>query len=395
MRPRTWLIVSLGLNVLLFGAWFLARHHASQTIGPTSAEAGPVEKAYRTNVVVRRQNFTWEEVESADYVTYIKNLRSIGCPAKTIRDIIVADVNDYYSHRRLTEVPAPEQQWWRSDPDPDVINKAVAKVKELESERKALLTKLLGPGWDTESNALPPAPSGISLTGPILGDLAPATKQFVYDATVRAQQRIATYQDAQRQAGKPIELSEINKMRQDMRTDLSKVLNQQQLEEYLLRYSPTANQLRDEIRGMDINPEEFRALFRQRDPLGSDADLYYTGDDPVRLQKRAQLEAQRDEIMRRALGEERYAVYELNQDPVFRQSKATAEKLGVSAETIIPIYQINRLTQSELDRIRSDDTMTNEEKVEALAAAQVDQQKSLEKILGPEAFQRWLDSQAQ
>jgi hypothetical protein len=53
------------------------------------------------------------------------------------------------------------------------------------------------------------------------------------------------------------------------------------------------------------------------------------------------------------------------------------------------------LTQSELERIRSDDTMTNEEKVEALAAAQVEQQKSLEKILGPDAFQRWLDNHAQ
>lgn len=394
MRSRTWLIVSLGLNLLLFGAWILARHRTPKTIVEETA-TGPRDTLYRTNVVIRRQNFTWQEVESADYVTYIKNLRSIGCPDKTIRDIIVADVNDYYAHRRLTEVPAPEQQWWRSDPDPAVIEKAAAKVKELETERKNLLTKLLGPGWDTDANVLPPAPMGISLTGPILGDLAPATKQFVYDATLRAQQRIAAYEDAQRQANKPVDPAEISKIRKEMREELAKVLNQGQLEEYLLRYSPTANQLRDEIRGMDITPEEFRALYRQRDQIGADPDLYYTGDDPARLQRREQLEAQRDEVMRRALGEERYAVYELNQDPVFRSSKAEAEKLGVPAETIIPIYQINRLTQSELERIRGDDTMTNEEKVEALAAAQVEQQKSLEKILGPEAFQRWLDSQTQ
>jgi hypothetical protein len=395
MRPRTWLVVSLGLNLLLLGGWIVARHSIPKPAAVEETTTGSRDTVYRTNVVIRRQNFTWQEVESADYVTYIKNLRSIGCPDKTIRDIIVADVNDYYTHRRLTEVPAPEQQWWRSDPDPDVIDKAAAKVKELEAERKSLLTKLLGPGWDTDANAVPPAPTGISLTGPVLGDLAPATKQFVYDATVRAKQKIDAYQDAQRQANKPIDPAEISKIRKEMRDELAKVLNQGQLEEYLLRYSPTANQLRDEIRGMAVSPEEFRALFRERDEIGADADLYYTGDDPARLQKRAQLEAQRDDVMRRALGEERFAVYELNQDPVFRSSKATAEKLGVPAETIIPIYQINRLTQSELERIRSDDTMTNEEKVEALAAAQVEQQKSLEKILGAEAFQRWLDSQTQ
>ncbi len=395
MRSRSWFIISLGLNVLLLGAWLVARHN-SGTPGASAPEvAGIGETRYRTNVVVRRQNFTWEEVESIDYVTYIKNLRSIGCPEKTIRDIIVADVNQLYSHRRVTEVVAPEQQWWRSDPDPELINKAAAKVKELETERKNLLTKLLGPGWDTESNALPPARTGVSLAGPILGDLAPATKQFVYDAAVRAQQRIDAYQDAQRQADKPIDPREIAKIRQELRDELAKVLNQQQLEEYQLRYSSTANQLRDELHGMDLNPDEFRALYKQRDQIQTDPDLNYTGDDATRLQHRAQLEAQRDEIMRRALGDERFAVYELNQDPVFRTSKATAERLGVPAESIIPIYQINRLTQSELDRIRSDDTMTTEEKVEALGAAQVEQQKSLEKILGPEAFQRWLDTQTQ
>jgi len=379
--------------VLLLGAWLLTRHNSAKPLEDTPPLPGPVDTLYRTNVVIRRQNFTWQEVESADYVTYIKNLRAIGCPEKTIRDIIVADVNQLYAHRRVTEVVAPEQQWWRSDPDPELIDKAAAKVKELEAERKTLLTKLLGSGWDTESNALPPSRTGVSLTGPILGDLAPATKEFVYDAAVRAQQRIDAYQDAQRQADKPIEPQEIAKIRKDLRDELGKVLNHQQMEEYLLRYSPTANQLRDELHGMDLQPDEFRALFKQRDQISADPDLYYTGDDATRLQHRAQLEAQRDEIMRRALGEERFAVFELNQDPVFRSSKATAESLGVPAEAIIPIYQINRLTQSELERIRSDDTMTNEEKVEALAAAQVEQQKSLEKILGPDAFQRWLDSQ--
>ncbi|MGZ4975075.1 MAG: hypothetical protein ACXWDN_20125, partial [Limisphaerales bacterium] len=175
MRSRAWIFISLGVNVLLLGAWMIARHSSAKPTDTVVATSLPGETLYRTNVVVRRQNFTWEEVESADYVTYIKNLRSIGCPEKTIRDIIVADVNQLYAHRRVTEVVAPEQEWWRSDPDPELINKAAAKVKELEAERKTLLTKLLGPGWDTESNALPPARTGVSLTGPILGDLAPAT----------------------------------------------------------------------------------------------------------------------------------------------------------------------------------------------------------------------------
>lgn len=37
--------------------------------------------------------FNWSQVESADYRTYISNLRSIGCPEQTIRDIVSADVD--------------------------------------------------------------------------------------------------------------------------------------------------------------------------------------------------------------------------------------------------------------------------------------------------------------
>lgn len=41
--------------------------------------------------------FSWAQIESADYRTYIANLRAIGCPEQTIRDIISADVHELYA----------------------------------------------------------------------------------------------------------------------------------------------------------------------------------------------------------------------------------------------------------------------------------------------------------
>src|SRR6185295_6891691 len=51
-----------------------------------------------TNTVFKR--FTWESVESPDYKEYIANLRSVGCPDETIRDIIIADVNKLYEAKK-------------------------------------------------------------------------------------------------------------------------------------------------------------------------------------------------------------------------------------------------------------------------------------------------------
>src|SRR5213083_265263 len=122
MRLRVALAVSLGLNVALAAGWFFATRRPGHTSAPPPGPEtlAPPPNAPKPTVIVRRQNLTWDQIESADYPVYIANLRAIGCPASTIRDIIVADVNELYAERRAKEITIPAHQWWRSDPDPTV-----------------------------------------------------------------------------------------------------------------------------------------------------------------------------------------------------------------------------------------------------------------------------------
>src|SRR5262249_4910910 len=124
--------------------------------------------ASQTNVLLRRQFFTWQEVESPDYPTYITNLRNIGCPEQTIRDLIIADVNALFARRRATELITPEQQWWRSEPDTNVLQVALEKTRALEDERRGLLSRLLGTNWESGDLVSLPRPSrpGLVLDGP-------------------------------------------------------------------------------------------------------------------------------------------------------------------------------------------------------------------------------------
>src|SRR5215471_13715806 len=100
MRWRVPFFVSLGVNAALAVAWFCWGRSHSNTSGQEAAEAALPTKSIKTNVVVRREYFSWAEVESADYPTYIANLRAIDCPEQTIRDIIIADVNALFARRR-------------------------------------------------------------------------------------------------------------------------------------------------------------------------------------------------------------------------------------------------------------------------------------------------------
>lgn len=392
MSARLLLLMSVGLN-LVFAACFVfgLRSLSAARNAPAVPTADSPSRSPRvqTHVVIRRQNFTWEEVESNDYATYIKNLREIGCPDETIRDIIVADVDELYSHRRASEVVSADHQWWKSEPDIGAVQTAAEKLKTLEAERRTLLTRLLGSGWETTNNPLPPPTrTGISLTGPVLGELPPQTKQSVYDIAAQTQLKIEAYQDAQRQTGKEIDPMELTRLRQESRTELAKVLTPAQMEEFLLRYSSTAYQMRSELRGLDFTPDEFRNFFRARDPLDQQAEILYRGDDPEKLRRKKELETQRDAAIEQALGKEHFATYKLYQDPLFQQSRATAEQMGAPPELVVPIYQISQLTEAEQQRIRNDSTLSTEEKIDALAAAQAEQQKSLEKILGREFLRR-------
>ncbi len=393
MRLKIFFGISVALNLIFLLIWLAGlRPFSKPSSAPSVPDIDLVARRNRTttNVVVRRQNFTWQEVESDNYLIYIKNLREIGCPDSTIRDIIVADVDALFSHRRTTEIVSADHQWWKSEPDIEAVQKAAEKLKSLETERRALLTRLLGPHWDAASNPLPPATrTGISLTGPILGDLSPETKQTVYDIAARTQQNIDAYQEAQRLAGEQIDAMELTRLRQESRAELAKVLTPPQMEEFLLRYSHTAFQMREELRGLNVTPEEFRMLFHARDPMDQQAEIYYSGNDPALLKRRQELEAQREAAIQQALGKEHYPVYKLYQDPLFREAQMTAQERGAPAALLMPIYEINQLTEAERQRIRNDATLSADEKVDALAAAQAEQEKSLQKILAPEVLQRY------
>ncbi len=387
---RLWLILSLLANLGLLTLLYIARRPLGLPAAPLVV--GESDESVKTNVVVRHENFTWDQIESTNYVTFIKNLRAVGCPEQTIRDVIVSEVNRLYVHRRLTEVVYPNYQWWRAEPDPAVVEAAAAKIEAIEAERRSVLAGLLGPGSEAPSNEQIAAAAGITLTGPVLGDLPVETKDAVYAAVARAQNKITAYQQAQRDKGKADDPMEIVRLRNQLLAAVVPELTPGQYLKFALRYSTSAEQLREQFRSIELTPDQFRDLYNADSSINGQPIFYYTGTDAGLRKQQQALRAQSEAVIKSILGDQLYATYQLYQDPLYRSSKATADQLGVPASSITPMYEINRATQSELDRIRNDSNLTTDEKVEAIAQARMEQQQSLEQILGPDAFEKWLQT---
>jgi hypothetical protein len=114
-------------------------------------------------VASQAKSFRWSELESADYRTYVANLRGIGCPEQTIRDIITADVGSLYSERirtlesKLAEAGTADQ------------SAVEGEIRAVRREKAWLLSTLLG----TE-----PIPGDDSAEG-VAGNAAPRTVRLL------------------------------------------------------------------------------------------------------------------------------------------------------------------------------------------------------------------------
>jgi LysM repeat protein len=377
MRWRSVALASLGINAVLAVGWMGLRRPAAENRAPASAatsQAAPGSGG--TNIVVRRQFFSWHELESDDYPTYIANLRDIACPEQTIRDIIIADVNALYARKRAQEILTPAQQWWRTEPDTNVLQAAIQKARELEQQRRDLLVRLLGTNWESGDLVNLPRPSheGVILDGPQLGALAPETKQAIQEVNARSTDRMQAYLEAQRAAGKVPDPVELAKLRQQTRDDLARVLSPPQLEEFLLRYSQNASDLRADLGQLaffNVTSNEFLMLFRATDNLDQQIQLL-SGNDPNTVAQRNSLDSARQNAIKLALGPSRYAAYQDLQDPLYRQSMAQAIQAG-TPEAAATIYQINLAAQAEQDSIRSDTNLTASQRSVELKQLELDQ----------------------
>jgi hypothetical protein len=424
MRERSLLVVFLVLNVALFGAFvtylFLSNSRQPKVVAtsfPTAGKTNLTTNSQRASVrktavpktntptassnktsevktnsplasaslaakpVFANKKFTWQEVESDEYLIYLENLHAVGCPEEKVRQIILADIDELIAKKRLKEAIAHDTEWWRAEPQAILVNVLRERARALEVERRNLITKLVGPDGAEDETDESVFWSNVQLTGPVLGSLAPPVHNQVQEMCARSMERLQSARSARFNEGQPLNQVEEARLREQTRADLQKVLNSEQLEEFLLRYSHNAHNLRDELRAVEPTAEEFRRIFRATDPLDHQMQLDYGGLEALSDKQRERYQRQRDEAIREALSPERFHAYLLTKDPLYRQAQTMALQYGAPSKAVMPIYQMTKLNESKRQKIIHDTTLTSQQKSEALSAVAQEQQKSIQQIV--------------
>src|SRR5688500_8231861 len=152
MKTGIALLLGLSITILASIAYLNTRRTPQQVVsGPTETAEQPAPvrerrvgfKAAVTSTTMEK--FDWSQLESTDFKTYMANLRAIGCPEETIRDLIVADVNKLFAPRFAALAAETQKfQYWRSSRSKAGKESLLGQLKALQEERRGVLRELLG-----------------------------------------------------------------------------------------------------------------------------------------------------------------------------------------------------------------------------------------------------------
>jgi hypothetical protein len=329
---------------------------------------------------------SWRMVESEDYRQYIANLRSIGCPEETIRDIITADVNKLFEARRkeLRAASTNKFEFWKAGSMfAGMMNEEKIKQKqELAKEKRELLTTLLGVAPDEK-------PDVASLMGPMedMLDFLPEGKQSKVIELMQSMQSkmMKSFKDGAPDAK---DMKEMQKAQKEMEAEMAKILTPQEFEDYQLRLSQTSMMMRMQLASFEPNEQEFRDIFKLQKTYDDEygAMGMAIADDP---DKAAKAKKELNEQMKGILNPERYADYERAQDYIYQGIAKVAQREGLPKEAGIKVYDMKKVAEEEATKVRANASLSADQRKAALEAIRSETERSMGGVLGPKAMQSY------
>ena len=390
------LIVSVTLNVV--GGFFIFAGVQSveelplgQALPATDSPLGQAAahpQQVVTNTVVKQM--TWETVEASSYLDYIDNLRRIGCPEKTIRDIILADVNKLYKTKRRAASGQKKFEFWKANAmfGMGMDKDNVETMRELNAERDELLKQLgIESSFESEMSLI------LNPLQQSLGFLPEQKQVAVMKELQGIQSRIAELSE---DGSADIEM--VWKAQRETEESIKGMLSEDEYTGYLLRRSNTAHQLRSQIAGFDPSEEEFRTVFKLKRAF--DEEYGEIGINLDLLEEQLKAQKTLNEQIRQSLGDERYADYERAQDYQFQQIHSSLKKADLGTGEAIQVYDMQKVALDAARQLGENQTLNEAERRERLRQIRNETESAIQQVVGTEGWEkfnrpsntRWLQS---
>jgi len=399
---KGFLIISLALNttlvVVLASLW-------RQPIGPGGAsvtvEAGDLSPAALESSrapatdsdlppagTTTTTAFHWQVLESTNYEIFVANLRGVGCPERTIRDLIFADAERRYAGLEA-EPATPIPFWLAGRALREATRRDEAACLKAQDQLRAQLRRVLGLDWSPDEPELHDVRFQVGsrlVAGPISEEQHEAACRWLL-ATVEEEKNFQRQRDhlllEQDQA-------EWQQIVTDQKARLEKLLPPDAFEELQARTSLLEEAFAGKLlhfEDLELTPTELRrvCLVKNRE-IGWLESAFHHGrnltSDEQAAQKIALTAALKNE-----LAPDHFTELVRVQDDAYRNLLAVTRENNLPRSAAQKLMDVRQLAQTEFQRLSTD--VNDEATVEALAALQAATTDSVRKIMGREAFDKF------
>jgi len=417
MKARLLVWFSLGLNLLLLAVvcHFALRRPVPRPVprevrqtprpepdGASTTETNPALAVTTPGV----EAFSWAQLASADFKVYRDRLRAIGCPEETVRDIILAEINEKFRPRRAEIVASVQGRYWEvAAKGRDAFDQWEDPLKKLNEEQQALITEVLGDepedptavrerqtrSWKDQYAWLPPEKQSQLVELELQNQersqaiWAEIGKRPGGEATAEERQKLKTLKD-------------------ELVAARERLLTPDELLEYRLRNSSVSGWALN-LPGFEATETEWRAVgrlkleydeaLRQLAPEGDEnfrrrygmAGAGTTAADTAEATDvRRRLEAELNAAVNSALGPERSAEYELAGNSDYQQTRQIIERYQLPEALAQQAYEIQRAAAAGAEATRTAANLSAEARASALAAIRQETERALAATLGLKVF---------
>jgi hypothetical protein len=420
-RLATWLSVALNVALLAAGAaWWHA--HNTPAARPPAKTPPPLTRSVRSGPAAAPTNdpgtrvaeFHWRQLLAEDFKVYRDNLRAIGCPEATVRDIMLAEINDRFALRRRAILDQLEARFWdvlalqaTNGRDNAGLEKMTESLEKLKQERQALIDDVLGEQVPDQEARQAQHRRRIETE---LAWLPAEKRQQILALEADFEQRQQAFAaEIQNRADKSW-----NSQDQQHQADLTRQLNQQrrallspeEQSEYDLRHSGAANWAAN-LAGFEPTEDEWRTVAKltkeaddARAKLGQAMDpqmmqryglappaatpdaALTAADRDAQLQA---LKASQDAAMQAALGD-RFAEYQRASDGDYQQLMRVTQRLGLGDDVANDVFAMRQAALQQADAVRGNASLSPETQQAALNAIQQQTVQALQQTLGADAL---------
>jgi hypothetical protein len=401
MKLRVIFRLSLAVNVLLvIGLFTIPNRPTTQTmpssaVSPSSPTAEAVVVSLPQPPVSFDGPFHWSQIACDDLIRYRDNLRRIDCPELTVREIMLAEINERFLPRRRALLASLQDRFW----NPEIIleladrkssprSESQRPLAELNAERQRLIDKTLGPDRTVAEI------DRIALRDNFQRDhawLPRAKSQVLFAIDEEHRQRLEQWNQSisQRPDGILTDADQARRQAIDQSFDTARkrVLTADEINELQLRESSAAGWAAD-IPGFEATESEWRAVvgaqLTNTDTVPGAGDLNLTPEERAARQDAA--DRQLKQTIRDVLGPDRFAQYELASDGAYQGIHNITERYGLSNEVALEALEAQRAAENQAAQVRNNPDFSNDQRQAGLAAISRETERTLLQTLGPQVF---------